>query len=112
MNNYIISIHPVFFVHSSQATERKLLAAPPKKKNIFEQLVEEGKAKMMEKQKYGFNCGFTVEKVVGVKKIVGRLHYVIKWKELATTELIDSVVAKHKCNQQVIEFYEKNITWY
>jgi len=59
----------------------------------------------------GFERGLTVEKIIGVTKDPGELHFLIKWRGSNEADLVAAREANEKIPQDVIKFYEKSLNW-
>jgi chromobox protein 1 len=61
--------------------------------------------------KTGFDRGLTAERIIGATEEAGELHFFIKWKGTAKTDMVAAKIANIKCPQVVISFYEERLTF-
>jgi hypothetical protein len=58
----------------------------------------------------GFQRGLVAEKIVGATNN-GGLIFLFKWVGEEELELVPASIARYKCPQMVIQFFEKHISW-
>ena len=61
------------------------------------------------KELNGFECGLVPEEIVGVTQTNNQIMFLVKWFNTNKTDLIHSKLAKEKCPQIVIKFYQKHL---
>ena len=59
----------------------------------------------------GFDLGYQAECVTNAMKLGGRVLLLIKWKGRKEPELVPSDIARWKCPQLLIQYYQKRLTW-
>ena len=60
----------------------------------------------------GFDKGYQAESIEQATKIGGRIFLKIHWKDdVAEDELVPSDIARYKCPQLLIQFYQKRLFW-
>lgn len=84
---------------------------PPAKKK------DESTAKKDTTEKSGpiknpFESGLTPEKIIGATDINGELAFLVQWKSSNKAMLIPNKLAREKCPQLVIDFYEQRLAWH
>lgn len=62
--------------------------------------------------KGGFEAGYEPEKIIGATEVNGELAFLVQWKGGNKAQLIPSKLARVKCPQLVIDFYEERLTWH
>lgn len=65
-----------------------------------------------EQEKGGFDAGYEPEKIIGATEVNGELAFLVQWKGGNKAQLIPSKLARIKCPQLVIDFYEERLTWH
>lgn len=74
---------------------------------------EENDADPKEKTKTSpFDSGLEPEKIIGATDIKGELAFLVQWKNSNKAMLIPSKLARQKCPQLVIDFYEQRLAWH
>ena len=63
-------------------------------------------------EKGGFDAGYEPEKIIGATEVNGELAFLVQWKGGNKAQLIPSKLARIKCPQLVIDFYEERLTWH
>lgn len=63
-------------------------------------------------KKNPFDSGLEPEKIIGATDIKGELAFLIQWKNSQKAMLIPSKLARVKCPQLVIDFYEQRLAWH
>jgi hypothetical protein len=53
-----------------------------------------------------------VEKIVAATNNDGKIMFMVKWKGSDEADLISSQLARAKCPQAVIQFYEERLSWH
>lgn len=64
------------------------------------------------KDKSPFDSGLEPEKIIGATDIKGELAFLVQWKNSNKAMLIPSKLARQKCPQLVIDFYEQRLAWH
>ncbi|CRK86574.1 CLUMA_CG000031, isoform A [Clunio marinus] len=59
-----------------------------------------------------FDRGLEPEKIMGATEINGGLAFLVQWKNSTKAMLIPSKLARQKCPQLVIDFYEQRLSWH
>ncbi len=59
-----------------------------------------------------FEAGLEPEKIIGATDVNGELAFLVQWKSSNKATLIPSKLARQKCPQLVIDFYEQRLTWH
>lgn len=59
-----------------------------------------------------FDSGLEPEKIIGATDINGELAFLVQWKNSTRAMLIPSKLARQKCPQLVIDFYEQRLAWH
>lgn len=59
-----------------------------------------------------FDSGLEPEKIIGATDINGELAFLVQWKNSNKAMLIPSKLARQKCPQLVIDFYEQRLAWH
>lgn len=70
------------------------------------------KVDIKEKPKEGFARGLQAEKIIGIRKDLHKLLFLVKWKGTEDKDFVDAKEAKIKIPQVVIEFYEEKLNWF
>lgn len=60
----------------------------------------------------GFDRGLEPDRIVGATDASGELLFLVTWKGSNQPDLVPASVAKAKCPQLVIRFYEEKCAWY
>jgi len=64
------------------------------------------------KVKTPFEEGKDPEKIIGATEVNGELAFLVQWKGSNKAQLIPSKLARARCPQLVIDFYEQRLTWH
>lgn len=59
-----------------------------------------------------FETGLEPDKIIGATDVNGELAFLVQWKNSNKAMLIPSKLARQKCPQLVIDFYEQRLTWH
>lgn len=59
-----------------------------------------------------FDSGLEPEKIIGATDVNGQLAFLVQWKNSNKAMLIPSKLARQKCPQLVIDFYEERLAWH
>lgn len=59
-----------------------------------------------------FDTGLEADKIIGATDINGALAFLVQWKNSNKAMLIPSKLARVKCPQLVIDFYEQRLAWH
>lgn len=59
-----------------------------------------------------FDSGLEPEKIIGATDISGQLAFLVQWKNSNKAMLIPSKLARERCPQLVIDFYEERLAWH
>lgn len=59
-----------------------------------------------------FEIGLEPDKIIGATEVNGELAFLVQWKSTNKAQLIPSKLARIKCPQLVIDFYEQRLTWH
>ena len=59
-----------------------------------------------------FEFGLEPDKIIGATEVNGELAFLVQWKCTNKAQLIPSKLARIKCPQLVIDFYEQRLTWH
>lgn len=59
-----------------------------------------------------FDSGLEPEKIIGATDISGQLAFLVQWKNSNKAMLIPSKLARLRCPQLVIDFYEERLAWH
>lgn len=59
-----------------------------------------------------FDKGLEPEKIIGATDISGQLAFLVQWKNSNKAMLIPSKLARQRCPQLVIDFYEERLAWH
>lgn len=59
-----------------------------------------------------FEIGLEPDKIIGATEVNGELAFLVQWKCSNKAQLIPSKLARIKCPQLVIDFYEQRLTWH
>ncbi len=91
--------------------QRKKMLAQQKKRFFSGDEFPEKKVIYKVPEVSGFDRGLVAEKILGATENNG-LMFLVKWVGQNTTELVPNTVARCKCPDLVIAFYERHITWH
>lgn len=92
-----------------ESSRRKEISAD--KNNSDEENDKEDKEKGV-KDTAPFDSGLDPEKIIGATDISGQLAFLVQWKNSNKAMLIPSKLARQKCPQLVIDFYEERLAWH
>lgn len=59
-----------------------------------------------------FEIGLEPDKIIGATEVNKELAFLVQWKNSNKAQLIPSKLARIKCPQLVIDFYEQRLTWH
>lgn len=59
-----------------------------------------------------FDTGLEPDKIIGATDINGELAFLVQWKNSNKAMLIPSKLARQRCPQLVIDFYEQRLAWH
>jgi PAB1-binding protein PBP1 len=93
-----------------EAPKKRKEEETPKPKKKDESTKETNKS--TEKKQNPFESGFEPEKIIGATDIHGELAFLVQWKNSNKAMLIPSKLAREKCPQLVIDFYEQRLAWH
>lgn len=73
---------------------------------------EENEKEPKKEKSSPFDQGLEPEKIIGATDINGELAFLVQWKNSNKAMLIPSKLARQKCPQLVIDFYEQRLAWH
>ncbi|CAG2169787.1 unnamed protein product [Oppiella nova] len=89
-------------------TRLELSSKPPMKSMSADE--EKEILNLIRTRLHGWDKGWTATDIVGINSLDETLVFLVKWTNGEQTVVL-SDVAKHKCPQLVIKFYERHSVW-
>lgn len=80
--------------------------------NSDEENEKDPKEKSTSEKPSPFDSGLEPDKIIGATDINGALAFLVQWKNSNKAMLIPSKLARQKCPQLVIDFYEQRLAWH